>query len=172
MPEWPSYGNFGRVTQNPHFVKKCKRGTKGNFWKSPKKEPSFETPKSTLAQMALSSNKYALRVQRLEKILAQITAPKVLEWPRYGNLSKVTQNLHFLNKVQRGHQGKFFKNRQESSLRFKGPKALWRKWHYPRTNMHLRCKNWRRFWRTRRRQKWPNGRVMAIFASSPKTRIF
>ena len=34
-------------------------------------------------------------------------------------------------KVQRGNQGKSFKNRPKSSLRLKGPKALWRKWHYP-----------------------------------------
>ena len=33
LPEWPSYGNLGKVTQNPHFLKKCKGGTKGNFSK-------------------------------------------------------------------------------------------------------------------------------------------
>ena len=33
VPEWPSYGNFGKVTQKPHFLKKCKRETKGNFSK-------------------------------------------------------------------------------------------------------------------------------------------
>ena len=32
-PEWPGYGNFGKVTQNPHFLKKFKGGTKGNFSK-------------------------------------------------------------------------------------------------------------------------------------------
>ena len=32
-PEWPSYGNFCKVTLNPQFVKKCKGGTKGNFSK-------------------------------------------------------------------------------------------------------------------------------------------
>ena len=32
-PEQPSYGNFGKVTQNPHFLKKYKGGTKGNFSK-------------------------------------------------------------------------------------------------------------------------------------------
>ena len=32
-PEWPSYGNLGKVTQNPHFLKKCKGGTKENFSK-------------------------------------------------------------------------------------------------------------------------------------------
>ena len=32
-PEWPSYGNFSKVTQNPHFQKKCKGGTKRIFLK-------------------------------------------------------------------------------------------------------------------------------------------
>ena len=38
VPEQPSYGNFGKVTQNPHFLKKCKGGTKGNFSKIAQKE--------------------------------------------------------------------------------------------------------------------------------------
>ena len=33
VPELPSYGNFRKITQNPHFLKKCKGGTKGNFSK-------------------------------------------------------------------------------------------------------------------------------------------
>ena len=33
VPEWPSYGNLRKVTQNPQFLKKCKGGTKGNFLK-------------------------------------------------------------------------------------------------------------------------------------------
>ena len=33
VPEWQSYGNFLEVIQNPHFLKKCKGGTKGNFSK-------------------------------------------------------------------------------------------------------------------------------------------
>ena len=37
VQEWPSYRNFRKVTKNPHFLKKCKGGTKGNFQKSPKK---------------------------------------------------------------------------------------------------------------------------------------
>ena len=32
-PEWPSYSKFFEVIQNPHFLKKCKGGTKGNFSK-------------------------------------------------------------------------------------------------------------------------------------------
>ena len=33
MPELPSYCNFRMVTKNPHFLKKFKGGTKGNFSK-------------------------------------------------------------------------------------------------------------------------------------------
>ena len=33
LPEWPSSGNLGKVTQNPHFLKKWKGGTKGNLSK-------------------------------------------------------------------------------------------------------------------------------------------
>ena len=78
----------------------------------------------------------------------------------------------FSEKVQRGDQGKFFKNRPKSSPRLKGPKAHWRKWHYPLSSMHLKFKDWRTFWFKQRVQKFPNGQVMAIFARSPKTRIF
>ena len=97
-PEWPSYGNFCKVTQNPHFLKKCKRGKREIFQKSPKKMPSLKRPKSTLAQMGLSSKQYALKVQRLEKIQAQTAAPKVSEQPSYCNFRKVTQNPHFQKK--------------------------------------------------------------------------
>ena len=80
------------------FCKSAKGGPRKIFQKSPKKKPSFERPKSTLAQMALSSNLYAFKVQTLENILAQTAAPNVPEWPSYGNFRKVTQNLHFRKK--------------------------------------------------------------------------
>ena len=78
----------------------------------------------------------------------------------------------FSEKVQRGPQEKFFKNRPKRSPRLKGLKALWCKWHYPLNSMHLQCKDQRRFWRKTRLQKCPNGQVMEILARSPKTRIF
>ena len=48
-------------------------------------------------------------MQRLEKILAQKEAAKVLEWPSYGNFGKVTQNLHFLKKCKGGTKENFSK---------------------------------------------------------------
>ena len=72
VPEWPSYVNFRKVTEKPHFLKKCKLGPREIFQKSPKKMPSLERPKSTLGQVALSSNLYAFKVQTLQNILAQM----------------------------------------------------------------------------------------------------
>ena len=172
VPEWPSYGTFCKVTQNPHFLKKSKGGPREIFQKSPKQQPSFERLKSTLAQITLSSIYYALTVQRQEKIWAQKADPNVPEWLSYANFRTVTQNPHLLKKCKGGGQRKFFKNRPKSCPRLKGPKALWRKWHYPLFSMHLQCKDWKRFWRKRRLQKCPNDQVMAILKGSPKTRIF
>ena len=142
------------------------------FKKSPKKQPSFQRPKSTLAQMALSSKQYGLKLKRLEKIQAETAALKEPEWPSYRNFSQGHPKPAFSEKMQRGHQGKFFKNCSNSSPRLKGPKALWRKWHYPLISMHLKCKDWRIFWCRKRLRKCPNRPVMAIQARSHKNSIF
>ena len=69
----------------------------------------------------------------------------------------------FSKKVQRGDQGKFFKNRPKSSPRLKGPKAVWRKQHYPLFSMHLKCKDWRRFWRKKADPKVPEWQSYGYF---------
>ena len=61
----------------------------------------------------------------------------------------------FSEKVQRGDQGKFFKNRPKSGPRLKGPKALLRKWHYPLISMRLKGKDWKRFWGKKAASKVP-----------------
>ena len=45
VPEWSSYGNFCKVTEKPHFLKKCKRGTKANFSKIAQKVTLAEKAK-------------------------------------------------------------------------------------------------------------------------------
>ena len=134
--------------------------------------PSLKRPKSTLAQMALSSNLYAFKVQTLENILAQKAAPKSARMAKLWQFLQGHPKPAFSEKVQRGDQGKFFKNRPKSSHRLKGLKALWHKWHYPPISMLFKCKDWTRFWCKRRLQKCPNNQVMAILARSPKTRTF
>ena len=78
----------------------------------------------------------------------------------------------FSEKVQRGDQGKFFKNRPKRSPCLKSPKAPWRKWHYRLISIHLKCKDWKRFWCRKLLQKCSTGPVMAIYKRSHKTRIF
>ena len=116
MPEWPSYGNFRKVTQNPHVRKKAKGRPRETFKKSPKKYPSLQRAKSTLAKMSLSCNLYPLILQRLEKILAHKAALRVPEWPSYGNFSKVTQNPHFLLKCKGGTKETFSKIAKKVAL--------------------------------------------------------
>ena len=109
VPEWPSYGNFRKVTQTRTFWKSANGRRKDIFQKLPKKMPSFKRSKSTFAQIALSFYQYALKVQRLEKILAQNASPRVPEWPSYGNFRQVTQNPHFPKKFKGGTKGNFSK---------------------------------------------------------------
>ena len=91
---------FGRSPKTCIFGKKAKVRPRETFKKSPRKYPSLQRAKSTLAKMSLSCNLYAFKVQTLENILAQTAAPKVQEWPSYGNFRKVTQNPHFLKKCK------------------------------------------------------------------------
>ena len=70
--------------------------------------PSPKRPKRTLAQMALSSNLFAFKVQT--------AAPKVPEWPSYGNFREVIQNLHFLKKGKEGTKKNFSKIAQKVPL--------------------------------------------------------
>ena len=168
MLERPSYSNFRKVTQNPHFLKKAKRTPRETFKKSPKKYPSLQRAKSTLAKMSLSSNLHPLILQRLEKILAHKAALKVPQWPSYGNLGKVTQNRHFLKKCKGGTKKNFSKF-PKNSPHLKGPRALWAKWHYPLISMQLKCKDWRKLWRKKKLRKVT---LWQFLKRSPKTRVF
>ena len=116
VPEWPSYGNFRKVTQNPHVRKKAKGRPRETFKKSHKKYPSLQRAKSTLAKMSLSCNLYPLILQRLEKILAHKAALRVPEWRSYGNFREVIQNPHFLKKYKGGTKGNFSKIVQKVNL--------------------------------------------------------
>ena len=122
VPEWPSYGNFRKFTQNPYFLKKYKGGPRKILQKSPKEYPSLQRAKGTLAKMSLSCNLNPLILQRLEKILAHKAALKVPEWPSYGNFCKVTQNPHFLLKRKGGTKENFSKIAQKVAFVWKAQK--------------------------------------------------
>ena len=120
--EWPSYGNCRKVTQNPHFLKKCKGGNKGNFSKIAQKVALVWKANSALAQMSLSSTLYPLIMRRRKNIMAQKAAPKLHEWASYCNFRKVTQKPHFLKKCKGGTRGNLSKIAQTVALVWKAQK--------------------------------------------------
>ena len=126
------------------------------FQKSSKKKPSFERPKRTLAQIALSSNQYVLKKQRLQRILAQKSGFKSTRMAKVWKYLQGHPKPAFSDKVERGDEGKFFKNRKKPCCRLKGPNALLRKWYYPLISMLLTCRDWNRCWRRQRLQNCPN----------------
>ena len=122
--------------------------------------------------MALSFNYYALQGQRVEKTLGQKSGSQIARMAKLWQFWQGHPKPAFSEKVQKGDQGKLFKNRPERCPRWKCQKALWRNWHYPLISIHLKSNDWKRFRRKQRLQKCPNGQVIAIFTRSPKTRIF
>ena len=157
----------------PTFSGKVESGDQGKFLKNcPKRSPRLKSPKALLRKWHYSLICMHLNYKDGRTFWSKQAASKVPEWPRYGNLGKVTQNPHFLKKCKRGDEEKFFKDRPKNSPHLKGPTALWPKWHYPLISMQLKCKNWRKLWRKKKLQKCPKKQVMVIFETSPKTRVF
>ena len=122
--------------------------------------------------MALFSNLYALELQRLEKILRPTSGSKSARMVKLWQFRQGHPKAAFCEKVQRVDEEKFFKDRSRNSPYLKKSTALWPKWHYPVISMQLKCKDWTKLWRKKRLQKCPKGQVMAIFETSPKTRVF
>ena len=129
VPKWRSYGNFEKVKQNPHFMKKCKGGTKGNFSKiALKVHFVWKAQKHSGANGILLYFVCTSSAKTGEDLGAK-SGSKSARITKLWQFSQGHPKLTFSEKVQRGHQGKFFKNPPKGSLRLKGRKALWRKWH-------------------------------------------
>ena len=86
---------FARSHKTGIFQKSEKGGPREIFQKYPKKEPSLKRPKSTLAQIALSSNYYALKVQTLEKSLGPKSGFKRARMAKLWQFSEGNPKLAF-----------------------------------------------------------------------------
>ena len=113
--------------------------------------------------MALFSNLYALKLQRLEKILRKTRGAKGARMAKLWQFRQGHQKPAFSEKVQRGGEEKFFNDRPKNSPQLKKPTALWPKWRYPLISMQLKCKDWRKLWRKKKLQKC----TLAQMALSP-----
>ena len=136
-PEWPSYNNFRNVTQDPHFLKKSKGGTKGNFSKIAQKVALvWKAQKHSGAKNIILCLVWTWGA-KTAKDFGSKSGSKSARIAKLWQFSQGHPKAPFSEKVQRGDQGKFFKNRPKSGPPFKNPTALWRKWHYPLISMHL-----------------------------------
>ena len=118
VPEWPSCGNFREVIENPHFLKECKGGTRGNFFKNrSKSKPRLKGRKALLRKgyypliimhlRAKTGDDF--RAKRLWKcpngqvmaILAGHPKPAFSEKVQIWNFSKIAQKGAFVWKAQK-----------------------------------------------------------------------
>ena len=126
-PEWPSHWDFRKVSENPHFLKKCKWATKGNFSKIAQNVAFvWKAQKHSGASNIIL---YLVCTYRAKtgKDFGANSGSKSTRITKLWQFSQGHPKAAFSEKVQRGDQGKFLKNRAKCSLRLKGPKALWRK---------------------------------------------
>ena len=163
---------FSQGHPKPAFSEKVQRGDQGKFFKNRlKSKPCLRGRKAVFCKWY-----YRLISMRLKgKVPIRFWRKQRLEKYPNGQVTTIfarSPKIRIFWKSAKGYQGYFFKNRPKSSLRLKGPKALWRKCNYPRTSIHLKCKDWKRFRRKQRLEKCKNRKVMAIFARSPQTLIF
>ena len=66
--------------------------------------------------MALFSNLYALKLQRVEKILRKTRGAKGARMAKFWQFSAAHPNLHFLIKCKEGTKGNFSKIAQKVAL--------------------------------------------------------
>ena len=74
----------------------------------------------------------------------------------------------FSEKVQKGDQKKFLKNRPKSNPHLKGQTALWPNWHYPVISMHLKWKDWRKVWRKSSSKRARMAKLLQFLQGHPK----
>ena len=149
---------FSQGHPKPAFSEQVQPEDREQFFKNrPKSSPRLKNSTAFWRKWHYPVISMHLNCKDWRRFWGKKAAPKVPEWPSYGNFCKVSQNPHFSENVQRGNKGKFFKNRPKSSPCLKGPIALFHKWHYPVISMHLKGKDWKRFWRKQRFQNCPNG---------------
>ena len=146
---------FSQRHRKPALSEKVQRGTKGYFSKIAK-----QVALPWKAQQHSGGNSIILWL--LCKDWRRLWRKTSLQKCPNGQVNAIfarSPKPAFPETLQTGDQRKFFKNRPKSSPCLKGPKALWRKWHYPLISMHSKCKDWKRFWGKKTSPKvpeWPS----------------
>ena len=136
----------------PAFSEKKQRGDQEKFFKNhPNSSPCLKCPKVLWRKLNYTLIKMLLKCKNWRRFWRK-KHQKFANGQVIGIFARSPKTRIFWKSAKGGggDQGKFLKNRPKGGPRWKGPKALWRKWHYPLISMHLKCKNWKRFWRKQR----------------------
>ena len=127
VSEWASYDNYRKVTQNLHFQKKCKGEAKRSFSKIAQKVALASKGKQHSGANVIILQIVSTYNAKTEEEFGAKSSSKTSRMTKLWQFLQRHPRPAFSEKLQRGHQGKFFKNRPTSSPRLKGPKALRRK---------------------------------------------
>ena len=137
MPQWPSYANFCKVTQNPHFLKKWKTGHQGKFVKNrPKSSPGLKGPKAVLRKWHYLLISIHLKCKDWRRFKRK---QRLKKWPN-GQVMSIfgrSPKTRILRKSAKKRPREVFQKSPKKKFRFKEPTALWRKCHYPLNCIHL-----------------------------------
>ena len=123
VPEWLSYGISRNVTQNSHFLKKCKGGTKENYSKFAQKVALVWKAQTHSGANGIILYLVCAYTAKTEKDFRAKGESKSARRFKLWQFTEGHPKPAFSEKVQTGDQGKFVKNRPKSSPRLKGPKA-------------------------------------------------
>ena len=131
------FWQFSQGHPKPAFSEKVQRGDQGKcFQNRPKSSPRLKGPKALWRKRQYPLISMQLKCKDWRRFWGKKTGSKSARMAKLWKFWQGHPKPAFSEKVQREDQGKFFKNRLKSSPRLKGPKALWRKWHYPLNSMH------------------------------------
>ena len=125
VPECPSCANVRKVTQNPHFLKKCKGGTKENFLKIAHKVALVWKVQKHSGANGIILYLVCTYSAKTGKDFGAKGGSKSARRAPLWQFKQGHPKPAFSKKVQGGDPGKFFKNRPKSSPRLKKAKALW-----------------------------------------------
>ena len=108
---------FSQGHPKPALSEKVQRGDKGKLFKNrPRSSPRLKGLKAVLHKWHYPPISMRLKSKDWRSFWGRQAAPKIPEWPSYGNLAKVTQNPHFLKKCKGGTKANFLKIAQKGSL--------------------------------------------------------
>ena len=111
VPEWPSYNNFCKVTQNPHFLQKCKGGTKANFSKIAQKIALVLKAQKHSGANGITLKLVCTKTAKTGKHFFANSGSTSTRMAKLWQFLQGNQKAAFSEKVQTGDEGKFFKNR-------------------------------------------------------------